>query len=184
MSEAEPNEVIDAAILAGVHDMILRMENGYETEIGDGGAALSGGQRQRIALARTLFGDPGFVLLDEPNASLDAEGEAALVGVLAGLKQRRCTAIVVAHRPAILGHVDKIMVVRDGTISLFGPREDVLAQLSRKDDSARTGTEEQISARPDNVTGLRPLRYKISSGQASNTNTENTNTGEEDPASS
>ncbi len=131
MDEAAPDEVIEAARLAGCHEMILRLPNGYETQIGEAGALLSGGQRQRIALARALFRQPRFVVLDEPNANLDTEGELALVRALALLKARRATTILVTHRPSLVQTVDKALVMRDGAIEAFGPREEVMKHLIR-----------------------------------------------------
>lgn len=131
MGEADPESVISAAQLAGVHEMILQLPNAYETEIGEAGAALSGGQRQRIALARAMFGHPRFVVLDEPNASLDAAGEEALVNAIATLKEREATVVVIAHRPNILRHVDKVLVLRAGAVEAFGPPSEVLPTVSR-----------------------------------------------------
>ncbi len=130
MGESDPESVITAARLAGVHDMILRLPGGYDTELGAGGATLSGGQRQRIALARAVFGDPRFVVLDEPNANLDQLGEDALVSCLQALKSRNATVIVIAHRPSILRHVDKILVLREGVVQLFGPRDEVIPKVT------------------------------------------------------
>ena len=121
--------VIAAAQLAHAHEMILRLPDGYDTQIGDGGAVLSGGQRQRIALARALYGEPRLVVLDEPNANLDAEGESALRAALAELKARGVTVVVVGHRPALMSRLDKLAVLKDGTLEVFGPSAAVLARL-------------------------------------------------------
>ena len=131
MGEADPESVISAAQLAGVHELILQLPSGYETEIGEAGAVLSGGQRQRIALARAVFGHPRFVVLDEPNASLDAAGEEALINAIAALKKRGATLVVIAHRPSILRHVDKALVLRAGAVEAFGPPSQVLSTVTR-----------------------------------------------------
>ena len=128
--EADPKDIVAAAQLAGVHDLILRMPNGYETKIGTSNYILSGGQRQRIGLARALFGNPRLLVLDEPNANLDTEGEAALRQALVHCKQNGVTVIVIAHRPSILSNVDKMLFMRDGQVELFGPPAEVMARLS------------------------------------------------------
>jgi PrtD family type I secretion system ABC transporter len=121
--------VVEAARLARAHDMILRLPDGYDTQIGDVGAVLSGGQRQRIALARALYGDPRLVVLDEPNASLDGEGEAALIEALAELKARSTTVVVVGHRRRLMSQLDKLAVLKDGALEAFGPTAAVLPRL-------------------------------------------------------
>lgn len=126
--DTSPEKVIEAAMLAGCHEMILRLPQGYETEFMQGNLSLSPGQRQRIGLARALYGRPQFVVLDEPNINLDGEGERALVGALARIKQLGITYIVVAHRPSIVGNVDKILMLRNGVVESFGPRDEVLRQ--------------------------------------------------------
>lgn len=125
-NEAEPAEVVAAAQLAGCHDMILRLPNGYETDIGEGGTFLSGGQKQLVALARALFRSPRLVVLDEPNANMDLEGERALMQALRALKARAATVILVTHQLRLVQSVDKMLIMRDGAIEIFGPREEVL----------------------------------------------------------
>jgi ABC-type protease/lipase transport system fused ATPase/permease subunit len=126
----ESAAVLSAARLAQAHDLILGLPQGYDTEIGEGGCLLSGGQRQRIALARALYGDPKFLVLDEPNANLDEEGDAALVAALAELKARGVTVIVVSHRGRLISQLDRIAVLRAGKIEAFGAAATVLARLS------------------------------------------------------
>lgn len=126
--EPPSDKVIAAARAAGVHDMILAMKGGYETQIGEGGAVLSAGQRQRIGLARALYGDPFLVVLDEPDSSLDHDGDAALLGAVQGVRARGGIVIVIAHRPGVLAGLDMLLALRAGRQHLFGPREDVLRQ--------------------------------------------------------
>lgn len=127
----DDSAVIAAAQAAGVHDLILRLPEGYGTPIGEGGAALSAGQRQRIGLARALYGDPFLVVLDEPNSNLDQEGEEALTRAIRGVRERGGIAIVVAHRGSALAAVDLVCVMTDGRIQAFGPKEEVLARVLR-----------------------------------------------------
>ena len=129
MGEAEPDDVFEAARLAGCHDMILRLPNGYDTEIGDGGQHLSGGQRQLLGLARAMFGRPKLVVLDEPNSNLDGDSEAALTRALEVLKAQGCTVVLVSHRPALVQGVDKVLLLKEGAIEMFGPRAEVLKRL-------------------------------------------------------
>jgi ATP-binding cassette subfamily C protein/ATP-binding cassette subfamily C protein EexD len=128
----DPEAVIDAAMIAGVHEIILRLPNGYETEIGEGGCFLSGGQRQRIGLARALYRRPRLIVLDEPNASLDTEGEESLMAAMARAKEWGASVVIVAHRPRILRPVDKLLLLRDGRGEMFGSRDEVLAKLMSK----------------------------------------------------
>ena len=130
MGEATDEEVIAAAKLADIHEMVLRLPNGYETEVSPGGALLSAGQRQRVGLARALLREPVFVVLDEPNANLDRAGEAALRHSLSALKAKGSTIVVVAHHASMLEVVDRLLVMREGKIEAFGPRNEVLAHIS------------------------------------------------------
>lgn len=128
--EADPEEIIEAAKMAEVHDLILKLPNGYETKIGAGGANLSGGQKQRIALARALFKKPKMIILDEPNSNLDDIGEAALLKALIKLKGQS-TIIIISHKTNILKIVDKLAVLKEGILSMYGPRNAVLESLSK-----------------------------------------------------
>jgi PrtD family type I secretion system ABC transporter len=137
LGEPDADRVIAAAQAAHVHDMILRLPKGYDTEIGEGGQALSPGQRQRIGLARALYGEPRLVVLDEPNANLDTDGDEALLRTLRRLKEKGVTALIVAHRPSLLGGVDKLLMLRDGSVELFGPRAEIMARVTRAAPPAR-----------------------------------------------
>ena len=128
-TDVDDSAVIEAAKRARVHDLIMDLPDGYETRIGDGGAGLSGGQRQRIALARALFGSPRLLVLDEPNAHLDAEGEEALSESLKALKQGGSTIVIVAHRLNPLAQVDRVLFLKDGQLELDGPRKVVIDQV-------------------------------------------------------
>lgn len=123
--------IVSAAMAAGAHEMIVRLENGYDTRIGEGGSALSGGQRQRLGLARALFGTPFLVVLDEPNANLDMEGDVALSESIKRIRDSGCIAVIVTHRREALGAVSHLAVMTDGRLQAFGPRDEVLNRLQR-----------------------------------------------------
>lgn len=156
-SDATDAQVVAAARIAGAHEMILRFKNGYETELGEGAAVLSAGQRQRVGLARTLFGDPRLVVLDEPNANLDAEGEAALMQALVAMKQRGVTVVMVSHKPSAFQHADKALLLRPGQPGVFGPKDDVLnaiAQLAAR--QAQQAGQSAPAPAPAQVAAPRP----------------------------
>ena len=129
MGEVDDQAVVEAARMAHAHDLIQHLPQGYETPIGDGGAGLSGGQRQRIGLARAVYGNPRLIILDEPNANLDQAGESALAATLYELKQQGMALVIVGHRPSTLAQADKIVLLKDGRVELFGPREQVMQTL-------------------------------------------------------
>jgi ATP-binding cassette, subfamily C, bacterial len=122
--------VLEAARMAGVHQLVLRLANGYETAVGEGGAVLSGGIRQRIGLARAVYASPSLIVLDEPSSNLDADGDVALGDCLIQLKKKGVTVVLISHRPASIVTADKLLLLKDGAVELFGPRLDVLAKLA------------------------------------------------------
>jgi ABC-type protease/lipase transport system, ATPase and permease components len=127
--EAKSDDIVRAAKIAGVHELIIRLPDGYETRMGEGGSALSAGQRQRVALARALYGDPFLVVLDEPNSNLDSEGEAALTRAIGAVRARGGIVVVVAHRPSALEAVDQVLVMAGGKMQTIGPRDEVLRKV-------------------------------------------------------
>lgn len=130
--DADSEKVIEAARRAGMHELILRLPKGYDTPLGAGGSALSGGQRQRIGLARALYGDPALLVLDEPNSNLDEQGDRALMETIAELNKRGKTTVLITHRMSALSVVAKILVLNEGTLRAYGPRDEVLAALQAK----------------------------------------------------
>ncbi len=148
-ADGSSQAVLAASQAAGAHEMISRLPDGYDTMVGEGGASLSGGQRQRIALARALYGDPFLVVLDEPNSSLDSEGDAALSRAISGIKARGGIAVVVTHRPSGLAAVDLVGVMTDGRLRKLGPREEVMAVAVRPESpaaSARSASTDALRA--------------------------------------
>ena len=129
LGDAEDDDVVAAAKLAGAHEMVLRLPDGYDTKIGAGGVPISGGQHQRIGLARAVFGNPALLVLDEPNAHLDADGEQAIVETMAKLRERGTTIILIAQRAGLMVQVDKLLVLTSGTMTAFGERDAVLKEL-------------------------------------------------------
>lgn len=132
LRETTPEAIVAAAKLAGVHDLILRLPKGYETDIGEAGARISAGQRQRLALARAVFGEPRLIILDEPNSNLDAEGEEALAAALRSLARNGSTIAMVTHRPNLLQIASRVLLLADGAVEAFGPRQAVLDLLEQR----------------------------------------------------
>ncbi|AZC18267.1 MULTISPECIES: type I secretion system permease/ATPase [Pseudomonas] len=128
--QADPEQVVQAAQMAGVHELILRLPQGYDTILGDDGSGLSGGQKQRVALARALYGSPSLVVLDEPNSNLDTVGESALAAAIAQLKARGTSVVLVTHRSSVLALADKLLVLNEGRLQAFGPSQEVLKALA------------------------------------------------------
>ncbi|MEM9959047.1 MAG: type I secretion system permease/ATPase [Pseudomonadota bacterium] len=160
--ETSPEEVAEAAQLAGAHEMIMRLPRAYDTKIGPGGLNLSGGQAQRIGLARAIFGNPSFVVLDEPNSNLDNEGEMALVESLRKLKERGVTVVIVGHRASTIEEADKVLLLNRGVVADYGPRDHVLSRLQRgrpeasQAEAAPHGAQQQRQAQSVNETAASP----------------------------
>lgn len=131
LNAVDADAVIAAARQAGVHDTILRLPNGYDTQIGESGRTLSAGLRQRIALARALYGTPPLIVLDEPNAFLDTEGEQALVDAIRATREAGSTLVMITQKPTLLSVVDQVLVLRDGQIEMIGPRQDIMARFAK-----------------------------------------------------
>lgn len=141
----DPELVVQAAKRAGVHDMILHLPQGYDTMLGDGGGGLSGGQRQRLGLARTMYGDPSLIVLDEPNSNLDEVGEAALVQAINDLRQRGKTIVLITHRTSIIGITTRLLLLRDGALEMFGPTHLVLEKLQENAQRAQLANQQAAS---------------------------------------
>lgn len=152
--EVNPEKVIKASQMAGVHDLILHFPQGYDTQIGDAGSGLSGGQKQRIGLARALYGDPSVVLLDEPNSNLDDAGEASLSRAIIAMRQAGTTVMIISHRPSILQTTNKLLVLRDGIVQAFGPTDQVLKALAQA--QAQAGQQAAGSINPKPVSNEPP----------------------------
>jgi PrtD family type I secretion system ABC transporter len=151
--DADPNKIVEAAKLANVHDLIMRLPKGYDTQLGENGARLSAGQRQRVALARCLFGEPVMFVLDEPNSNLDAEGEAALDHAIRVSMARGASVVVIAHRPSALASIQQILVLSDGRMAALGPRDEIMRKVLQK---SSTGNVQNIQMQP------KPLQIQAS----------------------
>ena len=147
------DKIIAASMTAGVHQMVQRLPEGYDTQIGEGGHTLSGGQRQRIGLARALYGNPAVIVLDEPNANLDAEGEAALVAALGQLRQNGQTVILITHKTSLLAVVDRLLVLKGGEVHAFGTFDEVVSVT----EPAAKAISESSSAKMAKATPLGPV---------------------------
>jgi PrtD family type I secretion system ABC transporter len=146
---AKPEDIVAAAQIANVHDMVTRLPQGYDTPLGENGARLSSGQKQRVALARALFGNPALIIMDEPNSNLDAEGEVALDRAIRLALQRGAAVVVVAHRPSALQAVSHLLVLNEGKAAVYGPRDEVLKKVTRSQSPPAEGQQQpqQLAAR-------------------------------------
>ncbi|RML36596.1 Alkaline protease secretion ATP-binding protein AprD [Pseudomonas syringae pv. atrofaciens] len=153
-AKVDPEKVVLAARTAGVHEMILQLPDGYDTVIGSDGVNLSGGQRQRIGLARAIYGSPRLIVLDEPNSNLDEVGERALSVALQLIKESGATVFIVSHRPNILSRLDRVMVISAGTITLYGARDQVIAELAQQQAKAQQAQQRVAPA----ATGVGPAQ--------------------------
>jgi len=155
LGPVDAEKVIEAARLAGMNDQILHFPQGYDTRLGTDGSNLSGGQRQRIALARALYGDPQFIVLDEPNSNLDDAGEKALTEGIRELKTRGKTVVVITHRLSTLAVADKVLVLADGAVAGYGPRDDVLRAIQQQS-AAVKGQVRRVETAPEAMTSVPP----------------------------
>jgi PrtD family type I secretion system ABC transporter len=155
LDDPDSEKIIKAAQLAGLHELILNMPKGYDTYIGERGAILSGGERQRVGLARALYGDPKLVVLDEPNASLDNEGEQALLRAMTQLKEMGATVVMITHKMLLLSNVDKILVIQNGAVIAFGPRDVVLQELLQKQQQQQLQQKQQQPSENAIVPGVK-----------------------------
>jgi PrtD family type I secretion system ABC transporter len=171
-TQCEDAAIIRAARMAGCHQMILGLPNGYDTEIGEGGLLLSGGQRQQVGLARALFGRPRFVVLDEPNSNLDTQGDAALKAAMERLRAANVTTIVVTHRQSLISHVDKLLVMQAGMVKAFGPVEDVMSQIRGDAKIESAGAKKTIAAQSKALV-VAPVETKDADSAPGNTTAKN-----------
>jgi ATP-binding cassette subfamily C exporter for protease/lipase len=176
--KVDADKVVNAAKLAGVHDLILRLPEGYDSMIGDGGLGLSGGEKQRLGLARALYDEPALIVLDEPNSNLDDIGEIALTQAIIRLRQMRKTVVLISHRPSIIRETNKLLVLRDGMVSAFGPTDQVLKDLAQfkaqQESQAAARAKAETDARAQassNITTINEVR-DVDAGADKNTPSE------------
>ena len=166
--EVEPEKVVEAASKAGVHEMILKLNEGYDTKIGPGGASLSGGQRQRIGLARALYNNPVFIVLDEPNSNLDDVGEAALVEAIKTLRAGGTTVVIITHRTNVLQATNKLALINNGVLELYGNTNDVLNAIAQKQQAAAGQAQAQAQAQAQRPAAAQSVVPKINLSKPSN----------------
>ena len=157
VEKPDPREIVAAARLADVHDLIMRLPKGYDTQLGENAARLSAGQRQRVALARALYGGPALLVMDEPNSNLDAKGEAALDGAIRATLARGASVVVVAHRPSALHAIQSVLVLNEGRQAAFGERDDILQRLARPPQSSQAGHGGNHGAQKRSAAAAQPL---------------------------
>ncbi|MEK6735737.1 MAG: ATP-binding cassette domain-containing protein, partial [Pseudomonadota bacterium] len=143
------DKIILAAKRAGIHEMVLNMSEGYDTQLGDGGTGLSGGQKQRLGLARAMYDDPSLIVLDEPNSNLDDVGEQALLAALIDLRKRGKTIVLITHRTSVISVTNKILLLQDGVAKMFGPTDQVLAALTQQQQQAQQALLQQQQAKKE-----------------------------------